>query len=329
MEGTNTGATLLDNAATRSLKRLDAGSGISLDTATDPRRVIVSSTVTSLAQLTGATADTSRLALGLGAGTPAASDVLVGPAACGAGPSAGSNTAVGTNALRFGQGASNVAVGADAMNAAVAGTGASNVAVGSGAGAGVRNGNQNVALGAQAGPALSATPADGSGNVTVGYRAGRALTGAGAQNVCVGNQAALALTTGTGNTAVGNGAGIALTTGAGNLLVGAQAGNAITTGSNNVVLGAFAGAAALTNSVVLADGAGTVRMRWDNANNAVQTLDATAPSLTADNTMAFAYNSAQQGLNVSMRSGGVPRPSDSPVSAACHGRTCWSSPTNA
>ena len=89
------------------------------------------------------------------------------------------------------------------------------------------------------------------------------------------------------------------------MLVGSQAGAALTTGSNNTVLGAHAGTAALANAVVLADGAGTVRMRWDNANNAVQTVDAVAPTLTADNTMAFVYNAAQQGLNVLVRAAGA------------------------
>lgn len=82
-------------------------------------------------------------------------------------------------------------------------------------------------------------------------------------------------------------------------------GTAITTGSNNVIVGAHAGTAAMTNTVVLADGAGTVRARWDNTANAVLGLDASVPSLTVNDTMSMYRDTATGGLNVAIRSGGV------------------------
>lgn len=82
-------------------------------------------------------------------------------------------------------------------------------------------------------------------------------------------------------------------------------GTAITTGSNNVILGAHPGTPAMTNTVVLADGAGTVRARWDNTANAILGLDATVPSLTVNDTMSMHRDSVTGGINVAIRSGGV------------------------
>lgn len=76
-----------------------------------------------------------------------------------------------------------------------------------------------------------------------------------------------------------------------------------------------------SNTVLLADGAGTVRLRWSNgARNAIQTLDgnrleptcrvilqpgrSVAPTLTKDNSMAFVYAAGIQGLNILTRATG-------------------------
>ena len=103
------------------------------------------------------------------------------------------------------------------------------------------------------------------------------------------------------NVLLGASAGARLQSGGQNVLLGRNAGAQITTGSNNVIVGAFQGTAALSNALVLSDGAGTVRLRWDNANNGVHTIDANEPTLTRDNTMAFVYDSATGGLIVPIR----------------------------
>lgn len=69
-----------------------------------------------------------------------------------------------------------------------------------------------------------------------------------------------------------------------------------------MVVGGFAGTAAMANSVVIADGGGNVRLRWDEGQlNGVHALDATVPTLTENNTMVFQYDSATQGVKVYVR----------------------------
>lgn len=284
---TSAGSSLVADPPTRSLKRLDVAAPLTLDTSTDPARLIVGSSLVSLDGLSDAVSASDRLTLGVGtAATPAAGDTVVGAGAAAA-ASGGSNTAVGHSALASGTGASNVAVGAQAMNVGVTGTAANNVAVGADSARGLRNGSQNVAVGAQAGAGTTAVPSDANNNTSVGYQCGYSLT------------------TGGSNTAVGAQALKACTTGANNVCVGNQSGSALTTGSGNTILGGHTGSAALTNALVLSDGTGTVRARWDNANNGVFSVDGTATALTADNTMTFQYTSSQQGLNVYLRMGGT------------------------
>lgn len=94
-----------------------------------------------------------------------------------------------------------------------------------------------------------------------------------------GDNGSTAVIVGADNIAVGRSAGAALTTGGSNVFLGKQSGSTVATGGNNVILGGHIGSDALNAALILSDGAGTVRMRWDNARNAVQGLDTTAPTL--------------------------------------------------
>jgi hypothetical protein len=56
-------------------------------------------------------------------------------------------------------------------------------------------------------------------------------------------------------------AGCAVNTGTCNTLIGRNSGTAITTGSCNTIVGSFAGSTTLANNVVLADGAGNIKLQ--------------------------------------------------------------------
>ena len=71
-----------------------------------------------------------------------------------------------------------------------------------------------------------------------------------------------------------------------------MAGDSIVTGSNNVILGAFHGTASLSNSLVLADGGGTVHACWnDNAKGGefALTTDIPTPSVLSSNNSMCPY----------------------------------------
>ena len=279
---------LVADPAARALKRLVAGANVTLtESATAVTVAGPAPGATTLDALTDAASDAAGLALGVGAATAAGAtgNVAVGPAALAAGGAQSQNTAVGANAARGVGGPRHVAVGADAggglAGAATPGVGQANVSVGRLAGGRLTDGNANVFVGRGAGAAattaqsnvavgafslaaVAATPA-GDGNVAVGYNAARFATGA--DNVCVGRNA-----------------GGALTTGGNNLYLGTGAGAGGTTGSGNVVLGGGAlGDATASNTVVIADGAGNVVVRWDGtAGPAVQRLDGSGGTLRFD-----------------------------------------------
>jgi hypothetical protein len=111
--------------------------------------------------------------------------------------------------------------------------------------------------------------------VAIGNAALDACT-TGNRNTAVGDNALGALTTADNNTAVGRSAGLGLTTGVNNTFVGAYngvtggSGEAITTGSKNSIFGAYNGnqggldIRTSSNYIVLSDGDGNPRARWDN-----------------------------------------------------------------
>ena len=89
----------------------------------------------------------------------------------------------------------------------------------------------------------------------------------GTYNAALGTSSLYNNTTGSNNTAVGQQAGESNTTGSNNTYIGRGSGYGIETGSNNTIIGAYTGTAALANNIVLADGAGNVRYRYDGTNN--------------------------------------------------------------
>jgi hypothetical protein len=93
-------------------------------------------------------------------------------------------------------------------------------------------GNFSVALGFQAGAALTST---GFSNVFVGYNAGCQMSG-GDYNVAVGNSSLQG--TGSSNVAIGAGAmGQTASTGNNNVAIGYQSADALTSGANNIAIG--------------------------------------------------------------------------------------------
>ena len=89
----------------------------------------------------------------------------------------------------------------------------------------------------------------------------------GTYNNALGTASLYNNTTGSNNTAVGQQAGTNNTTGSNNTYIGSASGSSITTGSNNTIIGAYAGTFTMANNIVLADGAGNVRYRFDGTNN--------------------------------------------------------------
>lgn len=174
------------------------------------------------------------------------SNVAFGPGALASETGAGSNVAIGNNALTAqnittGSGA-NVAVGTSALAAVTTGTG--NIGIGSSAGLTFTTGVNNIAIGRSA---LQSATAASTMNVAIGFNT---LNGGSESsfNVAVGGRAMRANTTGTLNTAIGsgsttvtNGALGANTTGSYNVAVGAEALYSNSTSSNSTAVGYQAG----------------------------------------------------------------------------------------
>jgi hypothetical protein len=140
------------------------------------------------------------------------------------------NTALGLNALSSNTtGGPNTAIGASALSKNTTGFG--NTGVGQGAL------NDNT-----------------TGTVNSGFGQG-----------ALGNQ-----TTGSGNTGLGYNAGAAITTGSFNIEIGyLNNGSGVVTGSYNTIIGSnITGlSASLANNIILADGAGNIRYRFDGTTN--------------------------------------------------------------
>lgn len=113
--------------------------------------------------------------------------------------------------------------------------------------------------------ALNSGAAAGFANVSVGLAAGYALTTGSYGNTLIGPGTGCAIDTGTVNTALGIGALSALTSGFANVGIGICAGCAYTIESGNAVLGGHPGDAGDTNSIILSDGAGNLKAKFDTA----------------------------------------------------------------
>lgn len=176
--------------------------------------------------------------------------------------SANSNTAAGTTAFGVSALAANVgAIGNTAVgyNALASSTSANNTAIGYAALDGISSGasDRNVAIGVNA--LGSTTGSTVSHNVAIGYDA--LSTCSSSNNVAIGHQAMLQVTSGSNNVAVGDGA---MTQGnsSSNTAIGKEA-LFNTSGSNNVAIGYFAGRSngAGSNSTIIgyqADASGRI-----------------------------------------------------------------------
>jgi hypothetical protein len=204
-------------------------------------------------------------------------NTAVGVSALGANTTGTTNTAIGHTALQNNTtGVSNTAIGAWTLTAittananTAVGWGAlrynttanSNTAVGSGAMQHNTTGNGNTAVG----NASLATNTIGVNNTALGTNA--LADNVGNYNVGVGALALRLNISGSSNIAIGHSALQWHTTGQGNIAIGDTAGNLITTGSYNTIIGKYTGEESLSNNIVLADGEGNIKYRWDGTNN--------------------------------------------------------------
>lgn len=78
---------------------------------------------------------------------------------------------------------------------------------------------------------------------------------------------------------MGRSSGASLTTGSNNIFLGKQSGNNVSSGTGNVILGGYTGTNTMNGFLVLSDGLGNIRMRWENTQNAIHGVDATVPTL--------------------------------------------------
>ena len=182
------------------------------------------------------------------------------------------NTGVGAYALSgLTAGHRNTAIGAYSLVANTSGT--YNTAVGTDALGTNATTHNNTAVGQQSGYYTT-----GADNTYLGFKAGFGASGAEANNVAVGSNALLAITTGSGNTSLGMNSNITVTSTSNNTAIGYQAhkGN----GSENTVLGAYA----LDNTSSEADQTvviGYAAMRGDTTAAADGTVALGASALTA------------------------------------------------
>jgi hypothetical protein len=108
--------------------------------------------------------------------------------------------------------------------------------------------------------------ATGSLNTAVGGNALSFLT-SGYENTAFGHGALLSITTGYYNVGVGNGAGALIQLGINNTFIGRASGGNILNGSGNTLIGGWQGDTTTVNNVVLSDGYGNIRYRYDGTNN--------------------------------------------------------------
>lgn len=154
-------------------------------------------------------------------------------------------------------------------------TGYNNMAIGSSCLAGNTTGNQNLAIGTAAmygnttgfnnvgiGTYALVGNVTGAFNAAVGHSTAQSNT---VGNYCtaIGAYALNSNTTGDANIGIGMNAGYYITTGSYNTVIGSFSNTDITTGSNNTIIGSnITGlTSSLSNNIILADGAGTQRIR--------------------------------------------------------------------
>lgn len=162
-------------------------------------------------------------------------------------------TALGYNAAPSVTGLRNTAIGVQAANGLT--SNGNNVALGYQA-LYTGGNNDNVGIGYQA---LYTEGATGNGqNVAIGSGASKISTSSAYNNVSIGYNSAVLMTTGVGNVVVGATSGANLTTGGNVTIVGQGAGATLTTGSRGTYIGAnaTASAAGVNAEIVICDGGG-------------------------------------------------------------------------
>jgi hypothetical protein len=184
-------------------------------------------------------------------------------------------TAFGNNALQANtNGAYNNAFGIGTLSSLTTGSG--NTAIGSYASNETSDASNNVIIGHEAGRYLNT-----SDNTIIGYRAG--------QTCCTTNSVNIK-----------------------NIYIGSGSGNG-TAGSKNVIIGSFSGSSlgTINNNIILSDGDGTIRYRWDGTTNNFNTGSVTASSFiksggtNAQYLMADGSTSAGPSGGVTTISGGT------------------------
>ena len=149
---------------------------------------------------------------------------------------AGSTTAVGFGAMKYSSADNATGIGQYALSGA---TGDKNAALGNSAGAVAKGSANSVMVGYQAG-----FHPTGNYNVWLGYKAGYGVVDSGAHNnVGVGNEAMLNVTSGGENVALGDQAGYSITTADYSVAIGSDALRSVTTGVGNIGIGRYAGSA--------------------------------------------------------------------------------------
>ncbi|MEE9367034.1 MAG: hypothetical protein V3W44_10130 [Dehalococcoidales bacterium] len=182
--------------------------------------------------------------------------------------SASGTTAVGHQALAAViDGDANTAVGFKALTATTTGT--ENTAVGDAALIANTVGSNNDALGHLA----LGSNTTGSNNTALGASALENNT-TGADNIAIGVSALDSNILGRRNIVIGTGAGfnmVPLVSTGENTLLGYNTGLGITTGVQNTILGAnvVGLTATLSNNIILADGAGAIRLQFDSSGDSV------------------------------------------------------------
>ncbi len=137
------------------------------------------------------------------------------------------------------------------------------------------NSGQNCILGSDA--ISNATVS--SGNSVIGVQALQTYTGQGYNNV-MGLQAMRSLTTGSFNIGIGYRAADGFTNGIGNIFLGNNM-SVLTNGNNNVFIGGaiVSPSNTLSNNIIIADGQGNIRYRWNGTTNSF-TNSVTTPTLS-------------------------------------------------
>jgi hypothetical protein len=177
-----------------------------------------------------------------------------------------SNTVLGYLALSSNTSTTNysTAVGYEALKANTSGWG--NSGIGAWALSKNTTGINNTGLGAVA----LYENTTGNRNVAVGYQSLQRNT-TGIQNTSVGMNSMSSVVSGNNNTGIAYQSLLNLTTGSNNTVIGYNSGNGITTGSDNTILGGNISGltAALANNIILADGQGNIKYRWDGTTNTI------------------------------------------------------------